>query len=79
MKRVSPGGLWDANNYEVKAIIKHNGSVMGETPLTVSEKANTFEGEVVVSEKGVYELMLYGYDPHTGNTGVDKATFIVTD
>jgi hypothetical protein len=33
-----------------------------------------FRGEACVSEKGTYEIIVYAYDPQTGNTGVDKVT-----
>ena len=35
---------------------------------------STFKGEASVSEKGTYEIIVYAYDPQTGNTGVNKAT-----
>jgi chitodextrinase len=35
---------------------------------------STFRGEARVSEKGTYEIIIYAYDPQTGNTGVDKVT-----
>jgi hypothetical protein len=33
---------------------------------------STFQGEATVSKKGDYEIIVYSYDPQTGNTGVDK-------
>jgi hypothetical protein len=33
---------------------------------------STFQGEVTVSKNGDYEIIVYSYDPQTGNTGVDK-------
>ncbi len=35
---------------------------------------STFKGMASVSEKGTYEIMVYAYDPQTGNTGVKKST-----
>ena len=28
--------------------------------------------QVTVSDKGDYEIMVYAFDPRTGNTGVDR-------
>jgi hypothetical protein len=35
---------------------------------------STFTGQVSVSKEGKYEVIVYAYDPQTGNTGVDKVT-----
>ncbi|MEJ2009513.1 MAG: hypothetical protein P8Z30_15380 [Acidobacteriota bacterium] len=74
---VTPGGLWDANRYEVAAIVKHNGAVSETIPLTYAGKTSTFEGNLVVTRAGVYEVTVYSFDPATGNAGVDKTTFMV--
>jgi len=31
-----------------------------------------FRGEATVKTKGRYEMIVYAFDPQTGNTGVDK-------
>ncbi len=75
---VEPGGIWDANKYAVKAIVKHNGEVIDTLPLSYANKTSTFEGKLDVTKEGVYELIVYSYDPDTGNTGVDKTTFKIS-
>jgi hypothetical protein len=74
---ITPNGIWDANKYEVKAIVKHNGVVSDEIPLTFANKTNTFEGTLDVTKEGSYEMIVYSFDSIRGNTGVDKTTFIV--
>ena len=74
---ITPNGIWDANKYEVKAIVKHNGVVSDEIPLTFANKTNTFEGMLDVTKEGSYEVIVYSFDSIRGNTGVDKTTFIV--
>jgi hypothetical protein len=32
-----------------------------------------FTGQITVSKTGIYEVIVYAYDPLTGNTGVNKA------
>jgi len=38
---------------------------------------STFQGTADVSKAGTYEIIVYAFDPKTGNTGVDKKTVIV--
>ena len=38
---------------------------------------SAFQGEAVVKKKGQYEIIIYAYDPQTGNTGVDKVKVAV--
>jgi len=68
--------VWDANKYEVKAIIKNKGKLVAELPLTYAGKPSQFAGKFSAGP-GVYEATVYAYDASTGNTGVDKVTFIV--
>jgi hypothetical protein len=75
---VTPGGLWDANKYEVRAIVKHNGVVSSTIPLAFANKASTFDGTLEVTKEGIYELTVYSFDSATGNSGLDKTTFMVT-
>lgn len=69
---VKPGGTWDASNYEVGALIKHNGEPVGAVPLAFTGKTSTFEGEIQVTEPGLYEFQVYAYDPSRSNTGLDR-------
>ena len=75
---VTPGGLWDANRYEVRATLKRNGEQAGKAPLSYAGEPSQFGGSLRVEEPGVYEVVVYAYDAQSGNTGVDKATFIVS-
>ncbi|MFV8224538.1 hypothetical protein [Christiangramia aquimixticola] len=73
---VEKDGLWGANQYEVKAVLK---DARGEqTMLTLDQKntASYFEGKTSLA-KGLYELMVYAYDPVSGNTGVEKTNIII--
>lgn len=74
---VKPGGIWDANRYEVKAIVKRNGVLSETVPLRFAGKTSTFEGNLEVTKTGVYEVTVYSFDPATGNAGVDETTFMV--
>lgn len=75
---ITPDGLWDANQYEVSALIKRDGQTAGESTLLYAGKASQFAGNYTVDQPGNYEAIIYAYDPQTGNTGVDKARFTVS-
>jgi len=73
---ITPNGIWDANDYEIKAILKKENKIIDEFDLKYSGKPNTFSGEI--NEKpGLYEITVFAYDKNTGNTGVDKTNIII--
>lgn len=73
---VTPGGIWDAEKYEVKAILSREGTKVSELELKTGDKPSTFSAETTL-EKGLYELLIYAFDPVSGNTGLDRTNFIV--
>ncbi|SKB40574.1 hypothetical protein SAMN05660776_1012 [Salegentibacter holothuriorum] len=73
---VTEGGIWDANQYEVKAILDAEGKESMEIALKPTEKASTFQAEANL-DKGYYTITVYAFDPITGNTGVDKTNIII--
>ncbi|KRG28930.1 hypothetical protein [Salegentibacter mishustinae] len=73
---VTEGGTWDANQYEVKAILAAEGKESREIALKPTDKASTFEAETSL-DKGYYTITVYAFDPVTGNTGVDKTNIII--
>ena len=74
---VSADGLWDANRYEVTALITRNGKQVGELPLKYAGKPSQFAASMEITEAGAYEIAVYAFDAVNGNTGVDKGTVIV--
>jgi hypothetical protein len=74
---IEAGGLWDANAYEVRALVSRGGAPLGEIPLAYTGETSQFAGEVAVPEPGAYEIVVYAHDPATGNTGLDRTTVIV--
>lgn len=74
-----PSGLWDSNKYEIKAIIKYDGRISGTMPLKYADKKSSFEGELEVARAGLYEIIVYSYDPATGNTGLDRSVVAVSE
>jgi len=77
---IEPGGLWDAEAFEVVALVTHNESMKHwPVKLKYAGEANRFEGDIETIAPGAYEVTVYAYDPANGNTGLDKTTFILGD
>ena len=74
---LTPGGVWDASKMEVSALLRKDGKRVGILPLEYAGTSSQFSATWQVRETGVYEAMVYAYDPANGNTGVDSVTFIV--
>ncbi|MFO8145831.1 MAG: hypothetical protein ACQEQB_03195 [Bacteroidota bacterium] len=73
---LTSGGLWDADQYEVEALIFKDGKSEMVIPMQITDKPSTFLGKGSLSP-GNYEINVYAYDPETGNTGLGKTSFIV--
>ncbi len=76
---IEPGGLWDAERYEVAGLVKRNGLSLESVPLVYAGKTSTFAGTLDLSDPGLYEVQVYAFDSGTGNTGVDTVVFKVLD
>jgi hypothetical protein len=75
---IEKDGLWDSNLMEVKAVFKKDGKTIEELVLT-NPSRNLFEGNLKVEEAGAYELTIYAYTATTGNTGVERINYVITD
>ncbi|MDZ7735955.1 MAG: hypothetical protein U5P41_07510 [Gammaproteobacteria bacterium] len=69
-----PGGLWDADQYEISALVRHNGEFLSELPLEYAGETSRFAGTLTAEQPGSYEITVYAFDPETGNTGLDITT-----
>jgi hypothetical protein len=74
---IEPGGIWDASSFQVAAIVRRNGKRVGEVPLEYAGSTSQFAATIETPEAGSYELTVYVHQPSTGNTGLDRTTFIV--
>jgi len=74
---ISAGGLWDSEKMDVRAMVKRNGAIIGEIEMDQQGAPNLFNGQLQVEEPGSYELIVYAYQPESGNTGVDKVNYNV--
>ncbi len=73
---IEPDGMWDANDYEVAMTVEHGGETMEAIDLDYAGETSRFAGEIPLQGSGVYQVTVHAYDPATGNTGVDRTTFI---
>lgn len=76
---ITPGGLWNADVFEVTAILKLDGKTIGTLPLDYAGEASHFQATWKIEEPGVYEAVIYAYDPNNGNTGLDRVPFMVNE
>lgn len=74
---ISKGGVWNADDIEIKAILKKDGVAGTEFPLTKLTGNNLYDGKLKITAKGNYELLVYAYDPKTNNTGLDRINFVI--
>lgn len=79
---LTKGGLWDANEYEVQAIIGKDGKEVARVPLSPTDKPNTFSSVFLPGPKGTaapenYSLTIYAFHSLTGNSGVATTHFII--
>ena len=76
---ITPGGLWDADTLDVKALVKHNGEELPPVDLAFAGETSQFKGAVSVSGPGLYDVTVYAHNAENGNTGLDRTTFIVSE
>ncbi|HMO62829.1 MAG TPA: hypothetical protein PKC39_10885 [Ferruginibacter sp.] len=74
---ITKGGVWDADEIDVVAIIKKEGITIKEVPLQLTGKPNIFEGALQADGKGNYQVTVYAYGKKNNNTGVDTINFTV--
>lgn len=74
---LTPDGLWDSNEFAIEAQILKDGLPVTAVTLDYAGEASEFAGSARVTEPGRYEVLVTAYQARTGNTGVDRASFVV--
>ncbi|WP_114790802.1 hypothetical protein U0035_20495 [Niabella yanshanensis] len=74
---IATGGVWDANNFEVKAYLKKDGKVIGNYELNKTDVVNLYEGKLPSPVKGSYELTVHAFQNKGYNAGADRINFTV--
>lgn len=72
---IEPDGLWDANGYEVAALLTDSSGISTTIPMAYAGKTSFFSGSSALSGSGPFEAVVYVYDAANGNTGIDIVKF----
>jgi len=76
---IEPGGFWDANVFEVAALIRQRDRRVAEIRLSHAGEIGQFAGVFPIPGPGPYDITVYAFDPRNGNTGLDRATIVVAE
>lgn len=66
---ITPGGLWDAADYRVTAMLRQDGRQVAAAPLAFVTAPGGYAGEVALPGSGRYSLALFALNTRTGNSG----------
>ena len=74
---IKPNGIWDANKFDISAILKKDGTKLEEIKLLYAGETSQFSTSYTALEPGTYEVFVYAFDVSNGNTGLDRTTFVI--
>jgi len=57
-------------------VITQGDTEVARKQMSFTGKTSTYETSFNPEQGGAYQITVYGFDPRTGNTGVDKTTVI---
>lgn len=69
-----PGGLWDADRYEIQVQFIRGGSVVAKAPLDYAGRRSTFAGRIRLPVAGADLLRVVASDPGGVNIGMDEVS-----
>jgi len=72
-----PGGTWDADQIEIIAQLRYEGETFASLPMTYAGEASRYSVSLPVKGKGAHEVLVTAFDARTGNSGVDRTSFVV--
>ncbi|MBC6497758.1 MAG: hypothetical protein GDA54_05505 [Alphaproteobacteria bacterium GM7ARS4] len=76
---LTPDGLWRADDFVVEAVLSDSDDkVIARQRLRTHDIPSRFSTQFDISTKGWYQLMVYAYQASTGNTGLDRTSFAIT-
>ena len=67
---ITPGGVWNASDYAVEALIYKGDHLVARQPLPFATSPGGFSGTVTVAQPGTYRLVLSARNIRNGNTGL---------
>jgi hypothetical protein len=66
---ITKDGLWDSDDYEVRARVAVGGEPATEVALQFSGETNRFAGDLTLTRTGRYDITVWAHNATTGNTG----------
>lgn len=76
---ITPGGLWDADDYLVTASLWQEGARTEEGPLPFVKAPGEFAGSLSLPRNGHYRLVIHARNLVTGNSGVAETTISINE
>ena len=73
---MAPGGVWDAEQMEIRGLVRRDGIFVEEVVAAYTGTGSYHALEVDVARPGTYEVTCYAYNPRNGNTGLDTTSFM---
>ena len=67
-----PGGLWDADRFDVLARLVRDGRTVVEVPLSFAGETSMYKGSILAPEPGSYEVQVLALDPARANNGMAR-------
>lgn len=67
---ITPGGLWDSADYEVRAMLWNGNTLLESAKLNFVEAPGRFAGAIDIPDKGRFRLKLFARNVRTGNSGL---------
>jgi len=69
-----PGGMWDARDIEIVAVIMRGHHVLDTLALTYAGKRNTYHATATVEQPGPIQIQVVAMDPAKANFGMATRT-----
>jgi hypothetical protein len=74
-----PGGIWDPEGMRIRVVLFRDGKQQRSFGLRYAGRPSFFRGSAKIEEPGLYEALIYAFDPSDGNTGLDRMTFLLRE
>ncbi len=74
---ITPGGLWDANGFDVRASVRAPDGAVSEVKLAYGGRTGLFVADLPVGASGAHVVTVTAFYTKTGAAGVDRTSFLV--
>lgn len=74
---ITPGGMWDANGFDVRATVSAPGGNARDVKLAYGGRTGLFTADIPLGASGPYVVTVTAFDTKTGAAGVDRTSFLL--